>query len=102
MDSRVRSYDEGELVARSDTEGRHTRGGQIHQPMPAPQSGLVRRPAPQPEGPRPRELDDEGLFACVYEGLDVYARDLWSLISPRMVAGESSGELYNWEMDELG
>ena len=101
-----RELGDEELLGRDDEEGRHGRGHQIiRQPRPAPLSGHVRRPAPQPEGPRPRELNDEGLFARVYEGLEVYARDLWSLNSPRVVAGDPSGDLYNrmdWEMDELG
>ena len=113
-----RELDYEDLFARDDEDGRHGRGKKIdRQPMPAPPTGHERRPAP-----RARELDDEGLFARAYEGLEVYARNLWSWISPRLVGSQSSTaspreldeDLFvrsfdeedllarmDWEMDEL-
>ena len=77
--------DEG-LFARTEdeVEGGRGRGKPIvRQPRPAPPGGHVRHR-------RAMELDDENLFARAYDGLEVYAREFWSWISPRLVGGQTS------------
>ena len=113
-----RDVDHEVLLSRDEEDTRHGRRKKIdRQPMPAPPAGHVRRPPP-----RARELDDEGLFARAYEGVEVFARDFWSWISPRLVGGQAStsspreldGDVFarsfdeddlfarmDWEMDEL-
>ncbi|EPT00382.1 hypothetical protein FOMPIDRAFT_1023783 [Fomitopsis schrenkii] len=122
-------HDEG-LFSRGehdDVEGRghgHGRGQPVPRPPPPPPPSdgtHVRRPAPPPPQ-RPRELDDEGLFTRTSEDIEVYARNLWNWISPRLVSDQTSvsspreldeellarafaeDDLFarmDWEMDEL-